>query len=190
MSIRAIALFLHVVGALGLFSALTLEWAALYNLRRADSAGQLRAAGRLLGALRLVGSPAALTLVITGLYLSARWGEQAWIGLGLFGLILIAIVGGALSGRRLGKITREMPIEGAVPAALRARILDPMLVVSAWFRTGLALGVVYLMTTKPGSVIAVTAFSVSAALGLAMGLATRGSRPAPADARLGPAPAP
>ena len=42
MSLYAIAVFLHIVGALGLFAALGLEWASLLNLRRATAAGQAR----------------------------------------------------------------------------------------------------------------------------------------------------
>src|SRR5205823_2082352 len=55
MSVYAIAVFLHIVGALGLFAALALEWASLYNLRRVPTAGQAREWAKLLSALRFVG---------------------------------------------------------------------------------------------------------------------------------------
>ncbi len=41
MSVYAIAVFLHIVGALGLFAALGLEWASLYNLRRVTTIAAL-----------------------------------------------------------------------------------------------------------------------------------------------------
>jgi hypothetical protein len=46
--VYSISLFLHIVGALGLCAALGLEWAGLYNLRRATEAGQVREWVRLL----------------------------------------------------------------------------------------------------------------------------------------------
>src|SRR5213596_901663 len=52
MSVYAIAVFLHIVGALGLFAALGLEWASLYNLRRVTTAGQVREWAKLLSADR------------------------------------------------------------------------------------------------------------------------------------------
>src|ERR1051325_8515153 len=115
MSLYAIAVFLHIVGALGLFAALGLEWASLLNLRRATAAGQAQegapppppppppAAGqakewaRLLASLRTVAGPAALTILVTGIYLTAtRWGGQGWIGVGLGGVVLIAVLGATL----------------------------------------------------------------------------------------------
>src|SRR5438105_1519140 len=104
MSVYAMAVFLHIVGALGLFAALALEWASLYNLRRVPTAGQAREWTKLLSALRFVGGPSTLTILVTGTYMMAtRWGGQGWIGAGLAGLVLIAVVGGAQRGReRLG----------------------------------------------------------------------------------------
>ena len=74
MSVYAMAVFLHIVGALGLFAALALEWASLYNLRRVPTAGQAREWTKLLSALRFVGGPSTLTILATGIYMMAtRW---------------------------------------------------------------------------------------------------------------------
>jgi len=87
MSLYYAALFLHIVGALGLFAALALEWAGLSNLRRARTGGQFRDWAGLLQGLRRVGGPSGLTLIVTGIYLTVtRWGPQPWIILGLIGL--------------------------------------------------------------------------------------------------------
>ena len=172
MSLYAIAVFLHIVGALGLFAALGLEWASLLNLRRATAAGQAREWVRVLASLRTVAGPAALTILVTGIYLTAtRWGGQGWIGVGLGGLVLIAVLGATLTGRRTGAIARAVASEaGAVSAALGDRLRDPVLMLSAWLRTALALGIVFVMSTKPSGLGALTAMGVALGLGFAAGL--------------------
>ena len=172
MSLYAIAVFLHIVGALGLFAALGLEWASLLNLRRATAAGQAREWVRVLASLRTVAGPAALTILVTGIYLTAtRWGGQGWIGVGLGGLVLIAVLGATLTGRRTGAIARAVASEaGAVSAALGDRLRDPVLMLSAWLRTALALGIVFVMSTKPSGAGALTAVGVALGLGFAAGL--------------------
>src|SRR5881628_3590447 len=172
MSLYALAVFLHIVGALGLFAALGLEWAGLLNLRRAGSAGQAQEWARLLASVRKVAGPAVLTILVTGIYLTAtRWGGQGWIGVGFGGLVLIAVLGATLTGRRAGAIVRAVAAEaGAVSATLGDRLRDPILLVSAWVRTALALGIVFVMSSKPGGAGALTAMGVALGLGLAAGL--------------------
>src|ERR1051325_799875 len=88
MSLYAIAVFLHIVGALGLFAALGLEWASLLNLRRATAAGQAKEWARLLASPPNVPGPAPLTIPGPRIFLTAtRWGGQGWIGVGLGGLV-------------------------------------------------------------------------------------------------------
>jgi hypothetical protein len=178
MDLYSIALFLHIVGALGLFAALALEWGSLYNLRRAYSMSQFWESARLLGGLRLVGGPSALTLLVTGFYLgAARWGGQGWIVLSLLGLVLMAVIGATVTGRRLGAIMKAAPDDGQMPANLLASLRDPVFLVSAWLRTGLGLGVIFLMSIKPGAAAAALVLVVAASAGLAVGLVARGSMP-------------
>lgn len=186
MSVYSIVVFVHIVGALGLFAALGLEWASVLNLRRAATAGQAREWAKLLASLRLVGTPALLTVLVSGIYMMAtRWGGQAWIGAGFGGLVLMAVLGGALTGRRAGPLLRAVGSEdGPISAALGYRLRDPVLMVSIYLRTALALGIVYVMSTKPSGAGALTAMGAALVLGLAAGFpAWSGSRrPAPVPA--------
>ena len=172
MSVYAMSLFLHVVGAVGLGTVLGLEWASLYGLRRATAAGQVREWTRLLGASRFLGGPAALIVVITGIHLSAtRWGPQGWIVVSLAGLVVIALLGAAVSGRRAGAIARTAAAEdGPVSAALGQRLHDPALALSLWIRTALFLGIVFLMTTKPSAATAFIVMAIALVLGMAAAL--------------------
>lgn len=193
MSLYAAVVFLHIVGALGLFAAAGLEWASLLNLRRATTAGQAREWARLLAGVRRVGGPAILTLLASGIYLMAtRWGQQAWIAAGVAGLVLMAVLGGVLTGRRSGAIMRALgEADGALSAELAGRLRDPVLVISAWLRTALALGIVFVMSTKPGATGALAAMGVALVLGLAVGfsVSSRGRAGEPAAAQpVAPAP--
>jgi hypothetical protein len=172
MSVYSISVFLHIVGALGLFAALALEWASVHNLRRAATTGQAREWARLLGGVRFVGGPSILTLLATGIYMSvARWGGQGWIGAGVGGVVLMAVLGGVLTGRRAAAIGGElMSGDGSLSTALKRRIQDPVLLLSARLRTALALGVVFVMSTKPGGASALIAMGAALVLGFAAGL--------------------
>jgi hypothetical protein len=169
VSVYSISLFLHIVGALGLCAALGLEWAGLYNLRRATEAGQVREWVRLLASPRFVGGPAALIILVTGVHMSAtRWGPQGWVVVGLAGMALIAVLGAAISGRRAGAIARALPAEdGSISTALGRRLHDPVLALSLRLRTALLLGIVFVMSTQPSTAGALAAMGVALVVGLA-----------------------
>jgi hypothetical protein len=183
VSIYAISLFLHIVGALGLCAVLVLEWAGLLQIRRATGTAQVREWSRLLAAPRRVGGPVALVILLTGVHLSAtRWGPQGWIIVGLGGMVAIAALGAALGGRRVGAIIRGIPAEdGPIPTALDRQLHDPVLVPSLCVRTALFLGTVFLMATKPSAAGSLAAMGVAAAAGVAAALPhrSRGRRQAP-----------
>lgn len=173
MSLYSVAVFFHVVGALGLFAALGLEWAGVRNLRVCVTTGQAREWLKLLGGLRLVERPAVLVLLVTGIYVSAATGGgRPWIGLGLVGLLVIAALGELLTGRRLRNVARRVLAEedGPVTRTLAGELADPVLTLSAWVRTALALGIVFIMSTKPERAGALSALAIALVLGLAVGL--------------------
>jgi hypothetical protein len=164
----SIFLFLHIVGALGIFAGLAIEQAALFNLRRASTNAQAREWLSLLRTLQRFLGPSALVLLVTGIYMMAtRWSHQAWAGLGLVGMILMALIGALVTGRRMKPIGQAVfTSDGALPVSLRDRLSDPVLRLSAWVRLGLALGLVFNMSVKPGTAGAVAALIVAAALGV------------------------
>jgi hypothetical protein len=174
--------FLHVVGALGLFAALGLEWAGLFNLRRATEVGQVREWMRLLGAPRFLGGPAALILLVSGIYMSStRWGPQGWIIVALVGMVLIAVLGAALGGRRAGSIVRALRAEnGPISPALARQLHDPVLTLSLRLRVALFLGIIYLMSIRPSTAGALAAMGVAAVVGLASAVPVWGSGRRPA----------
>ena len=174
----SISLFLHIVGALGLFASLAFEQAAFFNLGRASTTAEAREWLSLLRVVRRIQGPSALFLVATGLYMMAtRWSQQAWAGLGLVGMVLMVIIGVAVTGRRMKVIGRAVPTgDGPLPAALRERFGDPALRTSASVRVALALGIVFNMSVKPATGGAVAALVVALGLGLVAAQVHRGLR--------------
>jgi hypothetical protein len=165
MNDYAIALFLHIVGALGLFVALALEWTSMLLLRRATTTEQARERMRIASSVRGVTGASLATLLVSGLYLTATaWGGVAWIGVALGAMVLMALLGAALSGPRMAAIGR------ALETGSLARLPDPLLWVSIQIRVAVALGIVFLMTFKPdlnGSLVTIV---VAAVLGLVAAL--------------------
>ena len=173
----SISLFLHIVGALGIFASLAMEQAGLVNLRRTSTNTQAREWLSLLRALQRIQGPSALVLLATGVYMmTTRWSHQAWAGLGLAGMVLMAIIGATVTGRRMKAIGRNVPAgDGPISSALRERLEDPALRMSASVRVALALGIVFNMSVKPATGGAVTALVMAAALGVVAAQLGRGS---------------
>ena len=181
-----IALFLHIVGALGMFVALALESVAWAGLRRSAAVQEARGWLGLLGLVRRVG-PASLGLIlVAGLYMTATVvGWTAWILVALAAFVVIAALGGISNGRSLPAIERALRTEtGPISDPLRQRMSAPILAASVRVRTALAFGIVFLMTTKPDVLGALIAIVVAAALGV---VATRVGTPPRLTERAAPA---
>jgi hypothetical protein len=67
MNAYSIALFLHIVGALGIFVALGLEWTGLWQIRSAMTPQQVGGWMRILKGVRKFGFASMLTTVVTGI---------------------------------------------------------------------------------------------------------------------------
>jgi len=178
MTLYSIALFLHIVGALLLFTALTLEGIGLRQLRRATTAGEVRDAAGIIGLGRFVGPASALGIVVPGLYMTATtWGWQPWILVGLASWLLIA-VSGAVNGIRLAAVSRAVAKSGRLSPEQRVQVGHPVLVTAWLARSAVVVSVVFLMTTKPGVGGALLVVMAAAAIGIVASLpAWRGARP-------------
>jgi hypothetical protein len=177
----SIALFLHIAGALGLFAGISLEQASLRGLRRATSTGSVREWLGVLRSRRRVEGPAGLTLLVTGVFMvHVSGGMQPWIGLGLLGMVLIALVGAFGTGRAAGALLAALPADDRpIPWELRRRIGGTTLRSAAALRMALALGVVFDMAVKPDAPAAYLALGGWILAGaLAPWLGGRGALPA------------
>jgi hypothetical protein len=169
MTAYSIALFLHIIGALALFAALALEGVALLNLRRAETAEQVREWAKVSGLNRRLGPASLGLLLLAGLYMTATtWRAQGWINTALLTMLLLPVFG-ALNGRWLAAIGRSLVAErGPLADAVRVRLGDPFLTTSYLIRLAAALGIVFLMAMKPDPLGSVVTIGVALAAGLAL----------------------
>jgi hypothetical protein len=101
--------------------------------------------------------------------------------MGLAGMVVIAVLSIAVSGRRTTAIARGLPTgDGPIPPAVRQRLQDPVLPLALRVRTALFLGVVFLMATEPGAGVSLAALAVAVIVGMAATVAKRGEGRHPA----------
>ncbi len=149
-----IALFLHVLGAIGLFIAMSLFLVSVVHVRQAQTVEQVRdwislaiKAGQGIGGSSLILLVPAIYMVLT------VWGfGTPWVLASLIVFVLQWALGFAIGGRHAATVlqaAKAVPL-GPVPSALREQISSPALWLGEVIRIALLVGVVFLMTNKPG----------------------------------------
>src|SRR5512138_637292 len=112
MNIYSIGLFLHIVGALGVFVALGLEWTGLRQIRSATFPEQARGWMRILKNTNKVGFPSMLATVLTGIYMMVTyWGGQTWVIVTVGSLVLVIVLSVVLSKPRMAAIGQALVSE-------------------------------------------------------------------------------
>ena len=162
MSTYSIALFLHILGAVGLFIALAYERLALYKIQRSKDHEHAMDWVQVLRMLPKIGISAALLVLPSGIYLTEiAWRAAPWTGPALVAFILMAVVGAALSGPGYKKLEaglsrdKERPSRPPLPGGLW---------ISLAIRTGLALGILFIMITKPTLMVTLLALLIAVVL--------------------------
>jgi len=164
-----IALFLHIVGALGVSVAVGLEWTGLWQIRTAMFPEQVRPWMGIFTWVRKVGFISMLTTVITGIYMIVTyWGGKPWIIVTMGSLILVIALAQALTAPRMAAIGRALATgKEPVSQTFYKLVNDPMLWSSIQTRVAIVLGIIFLKIAKPdfgGSLLTV---GVAIVLGIA-----------------------
>ncbi len=172
MNAYLIALFLHILGAVGIFVALGLEWTGLWQIRSATTPQQVGGWMRILKSVRKFGFASMLTVVVTGIYMMVTvWGGEAWIIVTVGSLVLMIALAQVVTAPRMVAIGRALATE-KVPLSQTFYSLanHPLLRISLQTRVAIALGIVFLKIAQPdwgGSLITI---GVAIVLGLASAL--------------------
>ncbi len=169
MNSYSIALFLHIVGALGMFVALGLEWTGLRQIRSAVTPVQVREWMVILNGVRKSGFVSMATAVITGLYMMlTAWGGVAWLSVSLGALVLVIALSQVLTAPRMAAIERTLATgKGPISAAFHGLAIHPLLWISIQTRVAIALGIVFLKIAKPNWGGSLLIIGVAIVLGLA-----------------------
>ncbi|HET8911607.1 MAG TPA: hypothetical protein VFN23_09110 [Ktedonobacteraceae bacterium] len=152
MTLYPFILLLHIVGVIGLFIALSLEFAVVSRVRAAKTTTQVHE-WLTLSRVIDVGLPvAAGFILISGLVLTlTAWGwGHAWIELSLGLLVLLGILGPVINGPRMKaiRIAAQAAPVGEISPALREAISNPVLRAYMPIPVLAALGAVIMMVLK------------------------------------------
>jgi len=170
-------LFVHILGVVMLFGAIALTQVGVVRLGRAATTDEARL---WVGLTQIAGRlfPVAFVLILVGgLYMAGdSWSfGDPWIVVALVSLVILGVLGGGLVGRTLGSVGQALAgvapgpdvsagassgAAGAPEFAVRA---SSSLRAPTMALTGIAIGVLWLMTNKPGWAVSI---AVVAGLGL------------------------
>lgn len=176
MTLYTFALFLHVLGAFALGATKALLLVDLVQARRSTTVAELRLWSGLADRTGRIFPLLALLLLVPAVYLVvAAWGwATPWIDVALAALVAIALLGRVAVGPRLAALHTGAlrTAEGPIPADLAGRLSERTLWIADWMSTALFIGVIFLMTNKPGLVgslvTVVLAFAAGAAVPIFM----------------------
>jgi hypothetical protein len=169
MTPYTIPVFIHLLGALALFVGYGIEWAVSALFRNASSAEQLRAWLRVFKVSPPLSGAGLAVLLLSGGYLASLSGtmRQGWIPATLLGIAVALVLGFALILPRMRGIRSTLPSGNEpIPAALRSRLADPILLTAIRVRVMLATGIVYLMAAKLALVPSLVVLAIAAILGV------------------------
>ena len=147
---RVAILFLHIVGVLILFASLWLEAVGLRQLRRSNTVGEA-APWLALFSLVLRLYPAALgVLLATGGYLATNVGvwQFGWVRISM-GTLVITTTVGIIGAIRVRAVYRHSVNRAHAGDLVDQRLRHPWLPAALGARSAAALGVLYVMVSKP-----------------------------------------
>jgi len=179
MNTFSIALFLHIVSALGVSVALGLEWLGLSQIKKDSAPEEIRALLGVVNRTNRFGFISMTGTVITGIYMIlAALGWIPWILVVIGALILVIVFTRVLTAPRMAAIGRALATEkGPVSQAFHTLVNDPILWVSIQTRVAIILGIIFLKIAKPDLPGSLLTIGIAIALGIASTLpATRRER--------------
>jgi hypothetical protein len=165
-------LYLHFLSLLTGFGAAVIVAVCLFHLRAAGTLADAGPWGMLAGKTERVFPVAIIGLFATGAYLTSdlwTW-DTRWIDVSIAGLVLIALQGPVIAGRRAKALGHALKENGPGPLGDSARRMtrDPALWIVTFANPGVVLGIVWNMTQKPGIGEAIAAVVIGYAVGAAV----------------------
>ena len=169
MSNYSIAVFLHIVGALGFFVVLGMEWIGLAQVRRAKLPDEARAILGMVKSADRLGFISMPITIITGIYMLVTvWGWVPWIIVVLGALVLEIVLFVVLAKPRMATIEQALAAETEfVSQTFHDLVNDPILWISIRTRVAIILGIVFLKIATPDLRGSLLTIGIAIVLGLA-----------------------
>jgi hypothetical protein len=186
MNLYIAVLFVHAAAVLVLTAALTLEAWILLHLRRTTRPSDVQP---WIGTMQPVAIASITSLVIiyvTGAYLTESlhsW-AFAWPRLAVAEIVLFALLG-AITGRRMRTIRRNVTSEPLNPSEWNAQTHSPFLKVSLSTRIWIVMGTILLTAAKPDLRESLLIVACSLIFGLLFSFVSFGQRSAVSTAQAG-----
>jgi len=169
-----VVLYIHFISLLIGFGAASVIVVCLFKLRSAQTVTDAAPWGMLAGQTERMFPIAVLGLFGSGAYMTSKvWNwNTGWIDVGIVVLVLLVVQGAGVAGRRAHALKHALQENGPGPLGATAKRLtrDPALWVISFANPGMVLGVMWAMTAKPGTGIAIVAVVVGYAVGAALAL--------------------
>jgi hypothetical protein len=176
MHLVDVVLFLHIAVAVGAFGVATVLHTIQWSSRNASWMTQLKTWNPVVHRLDPIFPILALVLFGLGAWLISlsdgefAWGD-GWVITATVALGLMEAVGGVLVAKRSknAAVAIDYADDGPIPASVRGFVMNPVLWMATHFETATAIGVLYLMATKPSAPASVLIVAVCALAGVGIG---------------------
>jgi hypothetical protein len=167
-------LYLHLLSLLAGMGAATIMAICAFRLRAAKTLADAAPWGMLAGKTEKVFPAVILGLFGTGAYMTTdvwTW-STGWIDVSIAGLVILALQGPLLAGRRAEVLKHALMENGPGPLGERALRLarDPGILIATFANPAIVFGVMWNMPQKPGTAGAIAAVVVAYAVGAAVAL--------------------
>jgi len=167
MILYSTSLLLHVLGALGLFIGLGLEWLGIRQINNVNTLGGAKEWTNFLASLKHLFSISGGLVLFTGLYMAiAVWKDAAWIIIAFIALVFLSINGAVFTGKRIAFLQKQIDLENDnLSQKLLELLHDQKLLKYFQLRSTIALGVIFLMTFKPEIITSLVAIIAAFIIG-------------------------
>jgi hypothetical protein len=168
MTLYSFVLFAHITAALAMFACLSLEVLSLFRLRGASTLSEVQLWIEPVPSLSRIALASLLVILLTGVYLTIQMSGfgLAWLKVTIAAFLLMAPLG-AVTGRRIRHIRRLSANSKMNQREILNLLRHPLLKISLAIRIAVFLGIVLLMTAKPGLPESLAIAGGSVVLGLA-----------------------
>jgi hypothetical protein len=172
MEPNSVVLFLHIVGVLGFFVALGVEWIGLKQVRSASVFEQVSTWMSIFKGMRGFAFASMGTTMVTGIYLMVTdTGLVPYVYISILALIFVILLSIVITGPRMAALGQALTMgKGTLSGAFYRAANSSLLTFSIQTRIAIALGIVFLKVTKPGLIGSLLVMGLATVLGISTSL--------------------